>query len=134
MSSRKLISLGWLLALLAIVAHAQSTAFTHQGRLTDNNAAANGAYDLQFALFDALTGGAQQGATITRDDVAVSNGVFTVQLDFGAAPFTGAVRWLQISVRAGAFTLLNPRQPLSATPYAVRSLNATNAVNATQQR
>ena len=58
MSSRKLISLGWLLSLLAIVANAQSTAFTHQGRLTDNGAAASGAYDLQFALFDALSGGA----------------------------------------------------------------------------
>ena len=136
MSSRKLISLGWLLSLLAIVANAQSTAFTHQGRLTDNGAAASGAYDLQFALFDALSGGAQQGATITRDDVPVTNGVFTVALDFGAAPFTGVARFLQISVRTGAstgaFTLLNPRQPLSATPYAVRSQAAASADNATQ--
>ncbi len=136
MSSRKLLSLGWLLTLLAVTAFAQSTAFTHQGRLTDNGAAANGLYDLQFALFDALSGGAQQGATITRDDVPVTNGVFTVQLDFGATPFNGAARWLQISVRNGAstgvFTLLNPRQPLSATPYALRSQSAAAADNATQ--
>ena len=124
------------LLLTAVTAFAQSTAFTHQGRLTDNGATANGLYDLQFALFDALSGGAQQGATITRDDVPVTNGVFTVQLDFGATPFNGAARWLQISVRAGAstgaYTLLNPRQPLSATPYAIRSQSAAASDNAAQ--
>ncbi len=126
-----------LLLLTAATAFAQGTAFTHQGRLTDNGAAANGAYDLQFALFDALSAGTQQGATITRDDVPVTNGVFTVQLDFGAAVFTGAARWLEIRVRPGSgtgldpFTLLTPRQPLNATPYAIRSQNAGTADNAT---
>ncbi len=131
MSSRKLVSLGWLLALLTITASAQSAAFTYQGRLQDNGAAANGAYDLQFALFNAASGGAQQGATITRNDVAVTDGVFTVQLDFGATPFNGAARWLHISVRngasTGAYTPLNPRQALAPTPYALRSLSATSA-------
>jgi hypothetical protein len=37
--------------------------FTYQGRLTDTNASANGSYDFQFALYDAATGGAQQGST-----------------------------------------------------------------------
>ena len=109
---------------------AQTTSFTYQGRLTDSGTSANGNYDLQFALFDSLSGGSQVGSTQTLNTVAVSNGVFTVSLDFGANAFPGANRFLQISARttgAGSFTLLTPRQPVTSTPYAVRSLNATSA-------
>jgi hypothetical protein len=108
----------------------QTSSFTYQGRLTDGGTSANGNYDLQFALFDSLSGGAQVGSTQSLNTVAVSNGVFTVSLDFGASAFNGAARFLEISARpssGGAFTLLSPRQPITSTPYAVRSLNATTA-------
>jgi hypothetical protein len=114
----------------AVVATAQNTGFTYQGRLTDGGTAANGNYDLQFVLFDSLSGGAQVGSTQTINTVAVSNGVFTVSLDFGANAFPGASRFLEISARpsgSGSFTLLSPRQPITSTPYAVRSLNAASA-------
>jgi len=39
--------------------HAQ--AFTYQGRPEQRHHPATGSYDLRFALFDALTAGAQQG-------------------------------------------------------------------------
>jgi|GEM_PF-1489271 len=121
-----------LLTAVTPAAYAQATtAFTYQGRLTDGGAAANGAYDLQFALFDAASAGTQQGANLTLSSVQVTNGVFTVGLDFGVNAFPGAPRFLQISVRpgasSGAFTLLTPRQPVTATPYALRSLTATAA-------
>ncbi len=125
-----------LLALLALMggaqggAFAQGTGFTYQGQLNDNGAPANGVFDFQFILFNAVAGGAQQGPILTRDDVTVASGVFTVTLDFGAA-FTGTDRFLEIGVRpgasSGAFTLLSPRQPLTATPYAIRSTNAATA-------
>src|SRR5437588_2866883 len=107
----------------------QTSSFIYQGRLTDGGTAANGNYDLQFALFDSLSGGAQVGSTQTINTVAVSNGVFTVSLDFGANSFPGANRFLEISARptGGSFTLLTPRQPITSTPYAVRSLNASSA-------
>jgi hypothetical protein len=113
----------------ASAAFAQTTSFTYQGRLTDGGTAANGNYDLQFVLFDSLSGGAQVGSTQTINTVAVSNGVFTVSLDFGANSFPGANRFLEISARptGGSFTLLTPRQPITSTPYALRSLNATTA-------
>src|SRR3989475_3078445 len=121
---------------------AQTSSFIYQGRLTDGGTAANGNYDLQFALFDSLLGGAQVGSTQTVNTVAVSNGVFTVSLDFGANSFNGANRFLEISARptGGSFTLLTPRQQVTSTPYAIRSanassadtaMNATNATNAT---
>jgi hypothetical protein len=108
----------------------QTSGFTYQGRLTDGGTPANGNYDLQFALFDAADGNNQIGQTKTVSSVPVSVGVFTVTLDFGTNAFSGANRFLAISARpsgAGAFTLLTPRQSITATPYAVRSLNAAAA-------
>ena len=122
------------MSLGATTARAQTSSFTYQGRLTDGGAAANGNYDLQFALFDSLSGGAQVGSTQTLNTVAVSNGVFTVGLDFGANAFNGANRFLEISARpsgAGSFTLLTPRQQITSTPYTVRSTSAGNADTAT---
>jgi len=113
----------------------QTTSFIYQGRLTDGGTAANGNYDLQFVLWDSASGGAQIGSTLTLSTVAVSNGVFTVSLDFGAGSFNGANRFLEISARpvgGGAFALLSPRQQVTATPYAIRSVNAALADNATQ--
>src|SRR6476619_149431 len=101
----------------------QTSGFTYQGRLTDGGSPANGSYDLQFALFDAASGNNQIGQTLAVSTVPVSGGVFTVTLDFGASAFTGANRFLEISARpsgAAGFTLLTPRQPITATPYALR--------------
>ena len=125
------------MSLGATTARAQTSSFTYQGRLTDGGAAANGNYDLQFALFDSLSGGAQVGSTQTISTVAVSNGVFTVSLDLGANSFPGANRFLEISARptgAGSFTLLTPRQQITSTPYAVRSASAASADTATNAR
>lgn len=114
--------------------NAQTTIFTYQGRLSDTTLAASGEYDFQFSLYD--DNGTQIGSTITRSDVTVSNGVFTVQLNFNAATaFNGGSRLLEIAVRrgaeTGAYTTLTPRQPLTSAPYSIRALNATNADNAT---
>ena len=99
---------------------ATGTGFTYQGKLSDGGAPASGSYDFEFKLFDALSGGTQKGS-VTLGDVAVSSGLFTVQLDFGDV-FDGAALYLEIRVRpgasTGAYTTLSPRQALSATPYA----------------
>ena len=125
-------ALAFLLA--ANSAFAQGSSFTYQGRLTDGGTAANGLYDLQFALFDSASSGTQIGSTQTLNSVLVSAGVFSVTLDFGANSFNGANRFLEISARlsgAGSFTLLTPRQQVTATPYAIRSVNASSADTAT---
>lgn len=127
-----------LLALLLSVnaAQAQTTTFTYQGRFTDNQNggnATNGTYDFQFKLFDGLSGGSQLGGTVDRSGVTVTNSTFTVQLDFGAGVFPGANRFLEIGVRqtgSGSFSTLNPRQPVTSTPYAIRSLSAATAETA----
>jgi hypothetical protein len=114
---------------------AQSTVWTYQGRLSAESGPATGTYDLQFAVFDAAVSGTQQGPTLTNSAVSASNGLFTVSLDFGAGVFTGPDRWLAIGVRtngaAVTFTLLTPRQRLTATPYALFAPNAATAATAT---
>jgi len=97
--------------------------------LTDTGAAQN-AYQMQFVLFDAPAGGNQIGGTIANPSVAVAQGIFTVQLDFGASVFTGADRFLQISVRRNAsetYTILSPREKIASSPYSVRTLSAAQA-------
>jgi len=99
------------------------TGFTYQGRLIDNGNPANGSYDIQFMLFDDAVAGVQIGATVTRNDVVVSQGFFSVELDFGVGLFAGGARWLRIAVRpgssTGAYTVLSPRQKLSPAPTAM---------------
>jgi hypothetical protein len=50
--------------LVSLSSSAQTTAFSYQGRLTDGGNPANGAYQMQFKLFDALAAGNQVGGTI----------------------------------------------------------------------
>src|SRR6185436_5864298 len=65
---------------------------------------------------------------ITNVSTAVSNGVFTTTLDFGANVFNGANSWLEIGVRPGgsatAFVTLAPRQALTPAPYSIYTLKA----------
>ena len=125
----------WLITLTMCMqasAFAQSSGFTYQGKLADGGNAANGQYDFQFQLFDALSGGTQQGTMLVVSNVTVTAGIFTVQLDFGVCPtcFNGSPRFLEIAVKptsGSTFTTLSPRQQVTSTPYAIRSLNATSA-------
>jgi len=66
-----------------------STSFTYQGRLTDGGNPANGSYDFRFILYDGETSGSQVGSTVNKDDVTVTDGLFTVELSFGSSIFTG---------------------------------------------
>jgi hypothetical protein len=103
--------------------HAQGTAFTYQGRLVDQGNVANGRYEMEFGLWSALSSGTRVAGPLTNSAVNVSNGIFTVTIDFGSGAFNGSGRWLQIGVRtngsSAAFPLLTPRQPVTPAPYAI---------------
>lgn len=119
-------------ALLCVVAMGASSLsalaepFSYQGKLDQSGSPASGAFDLQFALFDA--GGVQIGSTIAIEDVQVEEGLFSVELDFGVDAFAGGTgQELQISVRegasAGGYTALLPRTPINTVPVAQYALN-----------
>jgi hypothetical protein len=99
-----------------------STAFTYQGQLKDANGPVNGAFDFQFVLYSAQTGGEQLGVS-EMEDAALTNGMFSFKLDFGRAAGEAKESWLEIGVRpsgsAEDYTILFPRQKLTPTPYAI---------------
>lgn len=109
-----------------------SPGFTYQGHLNQNGVPVDGAVNLRFSLWDAATNGAQIGTSLPIADVPVANGVFTVLLnasgEFGPTAFNGEARWLQIEVCNNAAcdtpTLLDPRQEITAAPYALHALSA----------
>ncbi|MGA9349288.1 MAG: hypothetical protein WBW48_10875 [Anaerolineae bacterium] len=79
---------------------------SYQGRLTDAGGNPfSGNYNLVFQLWDDATAGSQVGGDIVRNNVSVSNGLFTVDLDVPQDAFNG--QWLL------------PRQELLPVPYAL---------------
>jgi hypothetical protein len=112
-----------LLAMAPVPLRAQGSAFTYQGRLLDGAQPANGSYDLRFSLTSSPVDEGYIGPTLPMAPVLVANGVFSVVLDFGTEVFDGSARWIEIGVRTNgstdAYTLLSPRQPLTAVPYAL---------------
>jgi len=131
--SKQLIIIAAVLFLTASV-FSQTSTFVYQGKLQDGPFAANGNYQFQFKLYDAPSSGNQVGQTLSDINATASNGIFAVNLDFGANAFDGGPRFLEISVRQNnvgqQYTQLDPREPVASAPYAVKSLKANEAATA----
>jgi hypothetical protein len=108
-----------LLVLLAPTAGAQDATVTYQGQLRQSGAPFTGTANLEFRLFDALSGGSQVGTTQTRPAWPVEDGLFQVELDFGIAAFTEQVRYLEVRVDGAP---LSPRQAIRPSPMALFAL------------
>lgn len=128
-----------ILVLQPATVRAQGTAFTYQGRLDDSGQPANGLYDFRAQVYNRATpgepGDALVSSTLTFTTVPVTNGLFSLTLDFGAGPFNGEARWLLLAVRtngAPGYQTLLPRQPVTPTPYAIRAANLSGAIPANQ--
>ena len=108
----------------------QGTAFLYQGQLTSGGSGANGNYDFEFVVSNSPTGSGQLvNGPVTESDVAVSNGLFTTTIDFGANVFIGESLWLSIEVRptgGSTYTQLLPLQPILPVPYAIFAESTTN--------
>ena len=102
-----------------------TTAFTYQGQLRDGGTNANGGYAMVFKLYDAVSGGGQIGSTISNSPT-LANGLFTVNLDFGANAFNGSNRWLEITVVTDT---LSPRVQVLPAPYAQFAAVAATVTN-----
>jgi hypothetical protein len=107
------------------------TEFTYQGRLAQAGVPVDQPVDLEIIVYDASAGG-EIVASAQILNVAVDNGVFTVDLDFGDSVFNGSERWIEIGVRlsppmgqksSDRFETLTPRQPVLPAPVALFSLN-----------
>ena len=97
------------------------SAFTYQGVLAASGVAANGSFNFEFWLYDAPVSGNAAGP-VALSGVPVTNGLFTVDLDFGPGAFDGSARWLEIRVQGAGdpgFTTLAPRTQVRTSPYAL---------------
>src|ERR1035438_7436891 len=135
MKTRLMILIGFAVVLtLGGGVYAQGTAFTYQGRLNSSGNPASGNYDFRFKLFVDSFGNTQAGSTVLTNGIPVTNGLFTVAIDFGAGMFTGTSYWLEVGVRtngAGGYTSLAPLQALTPSPYAIFATGASSAATAT---
>ena len=138
-SVRRYMFVGILIILVTSSVTAQSTAFTFQGSLNDGGVPANGIYDFEFRLFDQASGGTELGAVQPFSGISLTDGRFSMTLDFGSE-FPGTARWVEVRVRAGSgpaatdglggFTILTPRQPINSSPYSLKSLSTDSAATA----
>ena len=120
----------WIIAIAGVnSALAQNTAFNFQGRLKKAGNLQTTAADLKFRLYDADSGGNQVGTELVFESgsaVPVTNGLFSVSLDFGPSvfiAFNGTALWLETDTRVpsgdpGGYVTTTPRQPLTSVPYA----------------
>jgi len=135
--------LALLLPLVASVHAQNSTAITYQGQLHENGQPKSGTVDLRFDAFSEVDNtngnGPINALPVILDGVLLQAGTFTVQVDFGSAVFTGGDVFFEIGVREDAvgdsttttgFTSLQPRQQVTATPYALHAGSvASGAIN-----
>jgi hypothetical protein len=124
LTRRVVVGLFLIAVIVPSMASAQSSTFAYQGQLTDADGPVNASCDFDFSLWSAQTGGTQIG-TDAAAGLAVSGGLFTTELDFGAGAFDGGARWLEVVVDCGDGPATLPRQQLTASPYSLTSLSTT---------
>jgi hypothetical protein len=109
---------------VALQAESVGTSFTYQGELQQSGVPADGNFDFQIELYDTDSGGVTLSAPVILESVSVQEGIFQVDLDFGLSPFTGDQLWLEIRIKRTGVSgtiILEPRQKLTATPFAIKS-------------
>jgi hypothetical protein len=112
---------GW----IAEAGEPMPTAFTYQGQLTLGGTPLNDSADFLVTLWDADADGSQIGSMVTATVIEVTDGLFSIEIDFGVDVYDGDARWVEIEVRSpsgsGEYTLLTPRQPITPVPYALQT-------------
>lgn len=109
------ITLFFLVCLLYSVSTFATTSISYQGQLQQSGVPFTGTADLVFLLFDQESGGTQVGSTIILNDWPVTDGLFQVELDFGAGVFGSETRYLEVWVDGSPMT---PRQQVRPVPVA----------------
>ena len=109
-----------ILMLISTIATASlaETTITYQGQLQDEAGPVTDTPDMEFRLFDSLTGDTQVGPMLERNEVPVTDGLFQVKLDFGNV--YDQELWLEVTVEGIA---LDPLQRIAPAPVAVHALN-----------
>ncbi len=132
MKKFNLITLLFLVVSFTILAVPVGSKFSYQGQLQEAGSSVSGVYDMIFSLHN--DSGSTTAITFNEiNDVVVTSGLFSVELDFGDLPFDGQEYYLEIKVKqdlALAFSLLVPMQRINTVPYAIQSAFVENSSSA----
>ena len=93
----------------------------YQGRLADQGRSVNGTFDIAFSLFPTATGGTRIGPVRSFPATSITNGLFTLSIDFGQGAFNGQGRWIELSARtngASSYSVMSPRRKVPTSPSA----------------
>lgn len=101
--------------------------FTYQGQLRRDGAPFNGDVAMTFSLWSAPTGGVYYSTTGALP-VTVTDGLFSVEVDFPSISFDSGEYWIRISIEdpphSGNYVTLSPRQRVTASPQALHAARA----------
>lgn len=86
------------LALCALPSDGSAQGFGYQGRLVDNGEPFDGTVDIQAAVFPGAMAPDPLADPLRFQSVPVSNGLFSLELDFGNLVVDGQEMWLEIAV------------------------------------
>ncbi|CAG0977503.1 hypothetical protein PHYC_01583 [Phycisphaerales bacterium] len=122
---------------VALLPQPLTPTFTYQGRLLENEAEVNGPRDFTVTLWNHPTSTSvdnRVGAPLYFNTHDVLNGLFVLNLNFGAQAFDGSERYIEIAVdysgQGPGGAVLGPRTRLSPAPHAVIAMNAKEAEHA----
>lgn len=93
-----------------------SLSFSYQGTLSHEGNPVNGIHEIRATLWNASVGGNQISHTDIHPFVQVTDGLFSIQINFDNEAFNDAERWLQLAVDG---TTLTPRHAINASPYSI---------------
>ncbi len=111
--------------LFAITLYAQPSKITYQGVLSDDSGnLINGTRNLIFKIYNHINAG-DLLKTVTHNNVTITNGLFTVELDVSLVNFAQEL-WLEIVVGT---TTLTPRIAFNATGYALASSGTSGSIS-----
>ncbi len=108
-----------------------ASSIVYEGNLNSDGTPANGRFDFSFTLFDAPTAGNRIGIPVAIPGVRVTNGAFSVIIDFGIHLSRATALWFETAVAPAGFpppVVVGGRVPLNAARFAVHSSYAANLV------
>ena len=88
-----------------------NTVITYHGQLSWDGEPVEGVVNLEFRLFNAAADGDQVGPTLYADELVLTDGLFSIELDFDNAITSDNSTWLEITVDG---TTLSPREHLAS--------------------
>ncbi|RCK72114.1 MAG: hypothetical protein ANABAC_2095 [Anaerolineae bacterium] len=100
-----------------------------QGVLKEGGNPVNGSRDMIFRLYSDAACTTQLGSDITKENVPISNGVFSVDLDVSLAHFNGQAIWIQVEIDGTKMAC----QEILPAPYALSLIPGARITDANSE-